>query len=110
MRHEDVEAVQAVELAAGELFRSDPDPRIAACADHGPMPAEELADLVEDGRGWVATSTRAPAGDVVGFLVVRVVDGCAHVEEVAVDPEHGRRGHATRLLETAVEWARENGL
>lgn len=97
---------QAVELAAGEMFRSFPEPRISACADHTAMPAEELVELVENGRAWVV----AVDDEVVGFLAVRELGGAAHVEEVVVDPRHGGRGYATRLLEQAAAWAQERGL
>lgn len=101
MMLDDVAAVQRVERSAGELFRSFPEPRVAACADHEPMPADDLAVLAGGGRAWVVVD-----GDqVVGFLALRVVDGAAHVEEVSVDPRFGGRGHATRLLEEAASWA-----
>ena len=102
----DVVAVQAVERAAGEMFRSFPEPRIAACADHTPMPVEGLAELAEEGRAWVVTVD----DEVVGFLAVRIVDDAAHVEEVSVDPRYGGRGYGTRLLEQAAAWAEEHGL
>jgi len=101
----DLAAVQAVERAAGEMFRSFPDPRIAACADHEPMGTASLSELADERRAWVVDVD----GVVVGFLAVRVVDGCAHVEEVSVDPAHGGRGHATALLERAAAWAADHG-
>ncbi|HVM09585.1 MAG TPA: GNAT family N-acetyltransferase [Acidimicrobiales bacterium] len=97
----DVERVQAIEIAAGQLFRSFPEPRIAACADHAPMPSGALGDFIDAGAAWVATVD----GEPVGFVVVEVFDGAAHVEEIAVDPAHGRRGVGTRLLDTVAEWA-----
>ena len=40
-----------------------------------------------------------PAGELVGYLIIsRYVDAW-HVMNVAVDPEHQRRGIATQLLE-----------
>ena len=105
MTADDIADVQAVEVAAGERFRSIDEPRIAACADHPAMPAGTLGEFVDAGSAWVATE----GGEVVGFLVARVVDGCAHIEEVAVAPEHGGRGHATALLDAAAEWARSSG-
>jgi phosphinothricin acetyltransferase len=70
------------------------------------MPADALGELVDDGRAWVV----AVDGEVAGFLAVRVVDGAAHVEEVAVDPRFGRRGYATSLLGEVTSWARESAL
>lgn len=105
-RAEDIDAIRRVAVAAGEMFREIDEPRIAACADHEPMSAEELHELVDAERVWVAVESRV----VVGFLHVRTVDGSAHVEEVSVDPAHGHRGHATALLEQAAAWAREQRL
>jgi len=101
MRVDDVEAVQRVEVDAGTRFRSFPDPRVAACADHAPYPGPELEVMVAAGRGWVAIVE----GVVVGFVVVEHVDGCGHVEELAVAGDHGGRGIGTALLEAAVAWA-----
>ena len=58
MTVEDIGRVQAVALAAGEMFRSVPDPRISTCADHPPMPAEALRAFIDAGRAWVAAARR----------------------------------------------------
>lgn len=105
MQAADIQAVRRVEQAAGALFRGHPDLRIAARADDPPMPAEDLAELAARARAWVAVV----AEEVVGFIAVRELDGCGHVEEVSVDPAHGGRGHGTALLDRAAEWAREQG-
>lgn len=42
--------------------------------------------------------------------LIDVVDGNAHVEQVAVHPEHARRGLGTTLLDTATAWAEQRGL
>jgi ribosomal protein S18 acetylase RimI-like enzyme len=97
----DIPAVQGVEDTAGQRFRECDDPRIAGCADDAPFTAEELAAWIERGQGWVATEN----GEVVGFIVVDAVDGCAHIEEVAVAPHAGRRGHGTALVDEAERWA-----
>jgi GNAT superfamily N-acetyltransferase len=102
----DLADVVAVGVDAGERFRSSPDPRIAACADHDPWGEADLAPFVEDGRAWVATED----GAVVGYLVAAVHDGCGHVEEVSVDRAHGGRGHASALLDVAARWAVALGL
>jgi GNAT superfamily N-acetyltransferase len=106
MSVDDVPHVQAVERAAGGLFRSFPEPRVAACADHDPMPADALHAVIAGGGAWVATV----GGRVVGFLVAEEFDGGAHIDEVAVDPAFGRRGLATLLLDEAASWAVDRGL
>jgi GNAT superfamily N-acetyltransferase len=42
----------------------------------------------------------------VGFASVDVVDGLAHLSQMAVDPDHGRRGLGQALVEAVCEWAR----
>jgi GNAT superfamily N-acetyltransferase len=106
MTLDDIVSVREVELAAGVLFRTVGDPRIARCADDDPFTADELTTYVRAGNGWIAT-----AGDrVIGFVVVDLVDGCAHVEEVAVTPAHGGRGVGTALIDHVARWAASRAL
>jgi L-amino acid N-acyltransferase len=108
MTPSDLADVQAVGRSAGERFRSISDPRIARCADDPPIGADALRAALAAGAAWVATD--GDPARVVGFLVVETVDGAAHVEEVAVAPEFGGRGHASALLDAAARWAVERGL
>jgi GNAT superfamily N-acetyltransferase len=63
----------------------------------------------------VARSGRTPAAvfvagrPAVGFAWVEVLDGQAHLEELAVLPEHGRAGLGRALVEAAAAWAGEAG-
>lgn len=99
-------AIQAVGAAAGERFRSIEDPRVARCADDPPLSLEALSRYVRGGRAWVAL-----VGDeVVGFAVADPLDGGAHLEEVAVRPEHEGRGIGSDLLRLVEGWAASAGL
>ena len=51
----------------------------------------------------------AVAGQVVGFAHVLDIEGHAHLEQLSVLPEHGRRGIGRALVEAAVEEARWAG-
>jgi GNAT superfamily N-acetyltransferase len=102
----DLGAVRGVERSAGERFRSLADPRLARCADDEPFTEAELERYVRDGRAWVAVEGMA----VAGFVVVDLLDGCAHVEEIAVATEFGRRGHGRALMVEVDRWAASNGL
>lgn len=103
---DDVERVQQVEVDAGERFRDSPEPRVAACADHPPFPSDELCAFAAAGRGLVFEAD----GVVVGFVLAEEVDGCGHVEEVAVARSHGGRGIGTALIEAVAHWATGAGL
>lgn len=103
-RSDELAALREVERAAGALFR---DVGMDAIADDEPPSVEELAVFQQGGRAWVATDdTDQP----VGYLLVDVVDGAAHVEQVSVHPRHARQGLGRTLLETAVLWAQQQGL
>jgi GNAT superfamily N-acetyltransferase len=106
MSPDEVELVQQVEIDAGERFRTDPDPRVAACADHPPFPAEDLRSFAQAGRAWVATDD----GRVIGFVLAEVVDGCGHIEELAVARSHGGRGVGSTLIDVVERWATGQGL
>lgn len=103
-RSEDLPALQDVERAAGDLFR---DLGMEAVADDEPLSVADLAIFQEDGRAWVATGQ----GDKpVAYLLVQVVDGGAHIEQVSVHPDHSRQGIGRVLLDTAEIWAAGLGL
>ena len=46
----------------------------------------------------------------VGFACVEVVDGDAHLWQLSVHPDAGRRGRGTALVEAVCAWARAQGL
>jgi GNAT superfamily N-acetyltransferase len=102
-RANEVAMLQAIEIAAASLFSSDDLP--AAQRDDA-MALDTLTAALADGRLWVA---RDGGGRPVGFAVGDVVDGRPHLAEVSVQPDHGRRGLGTRLLDAVADWARERG-
>jgi ribosomal protein S18 acetylase RimI-like enzyme len=44
-----------------------------------------------------------------GFACVEIVDGAAHLQQLAVLPSEGRRGLGTALVTAVCEWARARG-
>ncbi len=48
-------------------------------------------------------------GTIVGFVHVLESGEIAHLEQISVLPEHGRRGYGRRLLEAAMDEARSRG-
>ncbi|WP_179646842.1 GNAT family N-acetyltransferase [Spinactinospora alkalitolerans] len=66
---------------------------------------------LDDPRPMLAHADRVlVAGDpVAGLAALTELDGAAHLEQLAVHPDHGRRGIGAALLEAACADARERG-
>jgi GNAT superfamily N-acetyltransferase len=103
-RLEDLADIQRIELAAGELFRTI---GMADIADH-PVPAiDVLAEYQRAALSWVAVDH---AGHPVAFVLVKRVDGRAHIEQVSVRPDHARRRIGRDLIDHVEGWAAGQGL
>jgi ribosomal protein S18 acetylase RimI-like enzyme len=102
----DVDFIRDIELRAGARFRSIAEPRIARCAEDAPFTAEELAHFIDAERAWIVVD----GGVIAGFVVADVIDEHAHVEEIAVLPEFGGRGHGAALLDELQRWTVLDGL
>lgn len=100
----DLPHLRELEWAAGAAFA---DLGMSAVAEDEPPSLEVLGDYQCDGRVWVATDE---ADDPVAYLLVEVVDGTAHVEQVSVHPDHARRRLGSALLDTAAAWAWQHRL
>jgi GNAT superfamily N-acetyltransferase len=99
----DVPALGAIETRAGERYRGLVPDEIPS--DN--VPEATLLDAASAGRLFVA---EAADRTLAGFaLVVLLADGSAHLEELDVLPECGRRGIGTALVEAACRWAKANG-
>ena len=69
-------------------------------------PLELLRERQRAGQVWVAADD---ADRPVGFVVVSILDDNAHLDELDVLPDHGRRGIGTALVDTACASARLAG-
>jgi GNAT superfamily N-acetyltransferase len=98
----DVGALAAIERAAATLLEKHAPP---AVIDE----VTEEAELLEAQRAgllWVALRDDVP----VGFALVAMIGhGHPHLEEIDVDPAHGRRGLGAALVRTVCEWASHAG-
>lgn len=102
-RPEDGPALRVIERLAGERFG---EVGLDAVAADEPVSAAVLAEYAAAGRGFVA------AGDddvPVGYVIVDVVDGAAHIEQISVRPDQQSRGVGRALLERVRRWAVETG-
>jgi GNAT superfamily N-acetyltransferase len=101
---DDLALLVEIERAAGERFRSL---GMDLVADDDPGSVAELVPYAESGRAFVSV------GDddrPVGYLLLDVVDGAAHVEQISVHPDFARQGIGRTLIERAATWARGHGL
>jgi ribosomal protein S18 acetylase RimI-like enzyme len=102
-RPSDLRHLAAVEDAGGPLFTEHFGGAVAPVL-LSPAPSGLDREL-EPGFLLVA----AVAGEVVGFAHVTDQDGHAHLEQLSVLPEHGRRGIGSALVQAAMEEARWAG-
>jgi GNAT superfamily N-acetyltransferase len=103
-RLDDGLALREIERLAGARFR---DVGLPEVADDEPASFETLADYAEAGRSWVAVDD---ADAPIGYVLVDIVDECAHVEQISVLPLHQGVGTGRALLESVRAWAAERGL
>lgn len=104
LRVDDLDAVRAIELRAGALFHTVGKPGIA---EHPVPSAEVLARFVRSGMSWTAVDDD---DHPVAFVLVDLVDGLAHIEQVSVDPSHARRRLGSALIDHVSAWAAERDL
>jgi GNAT superfamily N-acetyltransferase len=101
-RPQDLPFLTGIELAAARLL-----------AGHAPESVLSEATSQEDfdrsrsaGLLWVARCDDVP----VGFAQVKVLEPTvAHLDEIDVHPDYGRRGIGTQLVGTVCEWSALNG-
>ena len=100
----DFPLLQEIEVEAGRAFA---EIGMEEVAGHDPFSLDELTGYQVAGHAWVAVD-----GDdrPVAYLVVDVVAGNAHIEQVSVRSSFGRRGIGRVLIEHVASWARERGL
>jgi GNAT superfamily N-acetyltransferase len=92
----------AIELAAATLLAGHAPAAVLAETTS----QADLENAQQRGHLWVALADSVP----VGFAHIEVLaPGIAHLEEVDVHPEHGRRGLGKRLVLAACQWAATNG-
>jgi GNAT superfamily N-acetyltransferase len=103
-RAEDLPVLQSIEIAAGLAFV---DLGMAEIAGHEPPPIDTLTGFVRAGLAWVVADA---ADQPVAYLIAEPVDGCLHVEQVSVHPDHARQGLGRQLIERAAQAAADLGL
>ena len=97
-RLDDLPLLAGIELAAARLLAGWAPERVLLETTS----LDELRLAHAGGCLWVALANDAP----VGFAHVKLLEpGVAHLDEIDVDPMHGRRGVGTRLVAAVSDWA-----
>ena len=99
----DIERLQDIEIAAGQPFRAIGMDRIA---DDDPPSTQNLTGYIERHCAWVS----AIDGVVAAYLLADRIEVFAHIEQVSVHPDYGRRGVGAALIEHLDQWAKDHGL
>jgi len=101
---EHVSAIPALERAAASLFDGHGIPP-AVLAQTSEIAALERAR--QEGRLFTAVDD---SGRLVGYAFAGRLAGAAHLEEIDVHPDHGRRGIGRALVECVERWGRAQKL
>ncbi|MFG2530970.1 GNAT family N-acetyltransferase [Streptomyces sp. NPDC048516] len=96
--------LRSIELAAGTAFRGL---GMAAIADAEPPSLAQLTAFRRAGQALAAYEEPGGAADTdgagqpLGFLLWEPVDGCTHIEQVSVHPQHAHRRIGRALIDRA---------
>jgi GNAT superfamily N-acetyltransferase len=102
-RAEESPLLAQIERSAAALFLDTP---YAFLANDEPLSLDFIQQRFQVGQVWVALD---PQNVVVGFAITREVNDTIYLQEMDVDPKHGRRGLGSALVETVCDWAQLQG-
>ena len=103
-RPHELAELSRIEVEAAAMF---PPEDLALDLREKGFPLSFFETASSAGRLWIARTVE-PAMPV-GFAVVILVDGLAHLREVDVLPAHGRRGIGRALVLHVAHWAHASG-
>jgi GNAT superfamily N-acetyltransferase len=101
-RPEDAPRLQHIELATHDQFVAIGYDQVAASP---PDSIESLVEYAQSGRSWVAVVD----DEVMGYILVGVLDDAAHIFHVCVHPANQGLGLGKALIEQVKGWARSTG-
>jgi GNAT superfamily N-acetyltransferase len=99
-RIEELPLLAQIEKSAAVLFLDTP---YAFLANDEPLSLDFVQQRFQAGQVWVAVEKQDV---VVGFAITQEVDDTIYLQEMDVDPAHGRRGLGAALVETVCTWAK----
>ena len=103
-RESDLVVLQSIERSAGLPFA---DIGMAFIADDEPPSIETLRKFVANEKAWVSTDLDDTP---IAYLLVEVVDGNVHLEQVSVHSDYAHTRIGMALLHHMIEWARGHDL
>ena len=103
-RPDELPTLRSLEAAAGVLFR---DIGMTEIAEHPPPSLEVFEVFRKAGGLWVIADSDDQSA---GFVLIKLVDGVAHIEQVSVHPDHQGQGLGRALINHVESWAAEQGL
>lgn len=102
-RCEELTLLSSIELSAAKLFL---DTSFSFLVNAAPLPLDFVQQRFKAGQVWVAA---APRDVVVGYAVTQEVDDTLYLQQIDVDPAHGRRGIGSALIDAIFVWAKLQG-
>ncbi len=95
---DEIPALIAVDLASGQLFAGAG--LLPEDAGNAFVPADVFAAAIPAGHLFAA---RGPKGNPVGFALTSVREGSLYLDQISVDPAHGRKGLGAALVRRVVK-------
>lgn len=102
---EEVPALIAIDVAAGRVFEGTGLLPEAQLGDH--VPARVLEAAIGAAHLHVA---RTAKGALAGFAMTSVREGWLYLDQISVDPAHGRGGVGSALIGRVMLEAKDRGL
>ncbi|WP_181243698.1 GNAT family N-acetyltransferase [Chamaesiphon polymorphus] len=102
-RFEELPLLSRIENSAAVLFLDTP---YAFLVNDEPLSLDFVRQQYQAKRVWVAVDCHEI---VVGYAIAREVDETLYLQQIDVEPEHGRRGIGSALIKTVCNWAKQQG-
>ncbi|MEU3273994.1 GNAT family N-acetyltransferase [Saccharomonospora sp. NPDC006951] len=103
-RVDELDVLRDIERSAGLSFLRVGMPEIA---EDEPLPVETLAGYQRRDSALVSVDDKDRP---IAYVLTEPVDGCVHIEQISVHPDHGRRGVGRALLDHVAVQARADGI
>lgn len=102
-RIEDLTLLAPIEQSAATLFQNTPYSFLVSAE---PLPLEFVQQRFQADQVWVAVDRK---DTVVGYVIVDQVEDTLYIQQIDVEPSHGRRGIGSGLINTVFAQAKRDG-